>query len=428
MFHVEIFSFAAGIVALLLATGLMVAYAINRRMKAFGWWAASFVLLAVSLVTATLRLETPAVWIKWLSWSSFYAAAGLVAYGLYRQGAIRSDPSVRIAVGAILLLAVATALTVIKAPPHYWLLLAPIPTVFFMSWSAILVFRTGAWGYGVTLLGGIAAIVIRSLFHPGGLARAFAPPPPALRGTLGPSSDVGAAIALDPRPPIRGLIDFSPPPGPVPPVEYPLTVTLVMMAALLALAVALVLRDLLAEIERMRERSTTDGMTGLLNRATFEEAATTALRKTSIQPTVMVLFDIDHFKRINDTAGHAAGDAVIARLGRLLRDNALRQIAGRVGGEEFAVLFTQTEPSAARLFAEAIRAMFSATDFGDGIDWRVTLSAGIAVHEPGETLHGLTMRADKALYAAKAAGRDQVSTAPTPVSGQQPAMVLAATG
>jgi diguanylate cyclase (GGDEF)-like protein len=419
LFHVEVFAFAAGIVALLLAAGLLVAYAINRRMTAFGWWAASFVLLAISLVTSTLRLETPAVWIKWVSWTSFYAAASLVAYGLHRQGATRGSPLARIAVGAVLLVAVVTTLTVMKAPPHYWLLLGPIPTVFFMAWSAILVFRAGAWGYGLTILAGIAAIAIRSLLHPGGLPRAFSPPPPALRGGLDAGGDPGAAaIALDPRPPMRGLIDFSPPPGPIPPVEYPLTITLVMIAALLALAVALVLRDLLAELDRMRERSTIDGMTGLLNRATFEEAATALLAEGNARPACMLLFDIDHFKRINDTAGHAAGDQVIARLGHLLRENILlRYTAGRVGGEEFAVILANSDIGTARHFAEAIRAGFSASDFGDDIGWGVTLSAGIAIHQDAEGLHSLTARADKALYAAKAAGRDRVTIAQGPAEG-----------
>lgn len=414
--QVDVFSFAAGVVALLLAAGLLIAYAINRRMKAFGWWAASFALLAVALATSTLRPDTPAVWIKWLSWGSFYAAACLVAYGLHREGATRSRPFGRIVTGAVLLVVIATTLTILRAPPHYWLLLGPVPALVFMTWSAILVFRAGAWGYGLTLLGGIAAIATRSLFHPAGLARAFGPPPPpppALRGAIGPGSDPGQAIALNAHPPIRGILDFAPPPGPMPPVEQILTITLITVSGLLALAIALVLRDVLAEFARMRERSTTDAMTGLLNRVTFEEGATAVLAETSARPVCLILFDIDHFKRINDTSGHAAGDRVIARLGQLLRETTLlRYTAGRVGGEEFAVILDGSDLGMARLFAEAIRAGFSASDFGDDIGWAVTLSAGIALHQAGENLHGLTGRADKALYAAKTTGRDRVVVAP----------------
>jgi diguanylate cyclase (GGDEF)-like protein len=417
--QVDVFSFAAGVIALLLAAGLLTAYAVNRQMTAFGWWAGSFVLLAVSLMTMTLRLNPPLVWIKWLSWSSFYAAACLVAYGLYRQGATRNSPLNRIVTGGVLFLVVATTLTLLKAPPPYWLLIGPVPTLIFMIWSAILVFRAGAWGYGLTLLGGIGAVSIQSLLHPGGLARALAPPPPsALRGGFQPGSDPGAAIALDPRPPIRGILDFAPPPGPHPPVEQPLTITLITIAALLALAVALILRDMLAEFDRMRERSTTDAMTGLLNRVTFEEAAAAQLDEPGDAPACLILFDLDHFKRINDTAGHAAGDQVIARLGQLLRERALPGCsAGRVGGEEFAVILGNSDLGAARLFAEAIRAGFSASDFGDDIGWGVTLSAGIAVHQAGESLHSLTARADRALYAAKAAGRDRVVVAQDAAEG-----------
>ena len=418
--QVDVFSFAAAVIALLLAAGLLIAYAVNRRMTAFGWWAGSFVLLAISLATATLRLDPPAIWIKWLSWSSFYAAACLVAYGLHRQGATRNSPLGRIAIGGVLLLVLATSLTMLQVPPHYWLLIGPIPALIFMFWSAILVFRAGAWGYGLTLLSGIGAVAIRSLFHPGGLARVLTPPPPppALRGGFGPGSDPGGPIALGPRPPPRGVLDFAPPPGPHPPVEQPLTITLITIAALLALAVALVLRDMLAEFDRMRERSTTDAMTGLLNRVTFEERAAALLGETSAPPVCVILFDIDHFKRINDTAGHAAGDQVIARLGQILRETTLLACtAGRVGGEEFAVVLSGSNPGVARLFAEAIRAGFSSSDFGDDIGWGVTLSAGIAVHQPGESLHSLTARADKALYAAKAAGRDRVVLAQDSAEG-----------
>ena len=421
MAQVDVFSFAAGVIALLLAAGLLAAYAINRRMTAFGWWAGSFVLLAISLMTMTLRLNPPVVWIKWLSWSSFYAAACLVAYGLYRQGATRNSPLSRIVIGGVLFLVVAATLTILKAPPPYWLLLGPVPALIFMIWSAILVFRAGAWGYGLTLLGGICAVTIQSLFHPGGLARVLAPPPPpppALRGGFVPGSNPGGPMALDPRPPLRGILDFAPPPGPHPPVEHPLTITLITIAALLALAVALILRDMLAEFDRMRERSTTDAMTGLLNRVTFEERAAAMLGETSAPPVCVILFDIDHFKRINDTAGHAAGDQVIARLGQLLRETTLLTCtAGRVGGEEFAVVLGGSNPGVARLFAEAIRSGFSASDFGDDIGWGVTLSAGIAVHRAGESLHSLTARADKALYAAKAAGRDRVVVAPDSAEG-----------
>lgn len=413
MAQVDVFSLAAAVTALLLAVALLVAYAINRRLRAFVWWAGSFVLLALWLATATIRLGAPNAWILWFSWGSFYAAACLVAYGLHREGATRGSPFGRMLICGALFVAIATTLTLLQARPYFWFLIAPIPTLIFMGWSAVLIYRAGAWGYGLALTGGMATVIMLSLLHPGGLARALAPDRPfsTLRGGLDGSGDPGRAVPLDrpPPPPMRGIFDFTPPAGPHPPVEQPLTVTLITVVALLALAIALVLRDMLSELERMRERSTTDAMTGLLNRVTFEETAAALLREPGARPAAMVMFDIDHFKRINDTAGHAAGDRVIARLGQLLRGmTVLHYAAGRVGGEEFAVILGKSDLGAARSFADTIRAGFSSSDFGDEIGWGVTLSAGIALHHDGENLHALMARADAGLYAAKKSGRDQV--------------------
>ena len=407
----DVFSFSAAVTALLLAIGFMVAYAINRRLTGFRWWAAGFVLLAVWLATLNLRIEGAAPAIKWLSWGSFYAAAAIVAIGLFREGATRSNPLRRILICGVLFLVVATALSVLRAPQPYWILLGPLPTAVFMAWSGVLLLRAGAWGYALALYAGLGALLVRALWHPVGLARVFAPPPgPApLRGGILPGPNPGQPLGPAGARPGPGLIDFTPPPGVRPPVEHALTVTIITIVALLVLAVALVLRDILAEINRMRERSSTDAMTGLLNRATFEETASTRLQAAGDSPTCLVLFDIDHFKRINDTAGHAAGDRVIERLGQLVGEMTLIQsIAGRVGGEEFAVLLPGGDTNTARLFAEAIRDGLSTSDFGDEIGWGVTLSAGIARHRPGESLASLTARADKALYAAKAGGRDRV--------------------
>ena len=422
MARFDVFSFAAAITALLLAAGLLVAFAVNRRLTGFRWWAATFMLLALWLATANLRIEGASPGIKWLSWGSFYAAACLVAIGLYRQGATRTSPLRRILACGLLFLVVATTLSVIGAPQPYWILFGPLPTAVFIAWSGILMLRAGAWGYGMALYAGLAAILVRALWHPAGIARVLAPPPgpAALRSGFGPGPNPAQGLAPPGAPPASppgappgpGFIDFTPPPLVRPPVEHALSVTIITIVALLVLAIALVLRDIFAEFNRMRERSSTDAMTGLLNRATFEETASTRLRTAGDGPTCLVLFDIDHFKRINDTAGHAAGDRVIERLGQLVGEMTLIQsIAGRIGGEEFAVLLPGGDTTTARLFAEAIREGLSTSDFGDDIGWGVTLSAGIARHRPGESLASLTARADKALYAAKANGRDRVMLA-----------------
>jgi diguanylate cyclase (GGDEF)-like protein len=406
----DMFSFAAAVAALLLAVGLIVAYAINRRLTGFRWWAASFVLLAVWLATLNLRIEGAAAAIKWLSWGSLYAAACLVAIGLYREGA-SSNPLRRILACGLLFLIVATSLTVLRAPQPYWILFGPLATAVFMAWSGILMLRAGAWGYGLALYAGLGALLLRALWHPAGLARVLTPPPgpAALRSGFLPGPNPGPGTGPAGLRPGPGPVEFLSPPAVRPPLEHALSVTLVTIVALLVLAVALVLRDILAEIGHMRERSSTDAMTGLLNRVTFEETASAQLRSAGDRPACLILFDIDHFKRINDTAGHAAGDRVIERLGQLLNEMTLIQsAAGRVGGEEFAVLLPGSDVMTARLYAEAIRTGLATSDFGDEIGWGVTLSAGIALHRPGESLAALTGRADKALYDAKRGGRDRV--------------------
>ena len=415
MLQVDAFSVAIAVVALLVGAGLLIAYAVNPRLTAFRWWAASFGLLAIALSTATLRMDAPSAWIKSLSWCCFYASAALIAYGLDREGATRTNPLPRILAGAVLLLGLTAALVASNARPDLWVLAGPVPTLFLMAWCLVLVMRAGAWSYGLALMAGMGTIALRAVWYAADIQRMAPPFRPALRGTFG----IGGELT---RGPGQGLPPpgLGPPPRVPPAVEQHLTITLLTIAAVLGLALALVLRDLLAAHNRMRERSTTDALTGLLNRATFDERAAAMLIDPAGQPACLVLFDIDHFKRINDTCGHPAGDRVIARLGQLVSQVTLgRSIAGRIGGEEFALLLSASELPAARLSAEAIRTGFSASDFSKDIIWPVTLSAGVAQCGTGESLQSVIARADKALYAAKDRGRDQVVVAQDP-GGQRP--------
>ena len=132
----------------------------------------------------------------------------------------------------------------------------------------------------------------------------------------------------------------------------------------------------------------------------------------------MVLLDIDHFKAVNDTHGHLAGDQVLRAVAGIIRSQ-LRDydIAGRYGGEEFAVLLPHTQPGQARRIAERLRMAVAAarltasTAGGPGTGLRVTVSAGVAcLADCGPELHALIAAADAALYDAKAAGRNRVRT------------------
>jgi diguanylate cyclase (GGDEF)-like protein len=127
-------------------------------------------------------------------------------------------------------------------------------------------------------------------------------------------------------------------------------------------------------------------------------------------PVSLVIADIDHFKSINDSFGHATGDRAIAAFAQFLR-TALsdHHVAGRIGGEEFAIVLPGTNLVAARLFAEGVRGVAAGLSV-EGIPetCRLTASFGVAELAQGEGLSELMHRADKALYDAKDSGRDRV--------------------
>lgn len=171
--------------------------------------------------------------------------------------------------------------------------------------------------------------------------------------------------------------------------------------------------EIVADLEK---RSVTDRLSGLLNRRGFEDAVSEALQpKSGDDPYVsVILADIDHFKQVNDTRGHATGDMVIAEMGALFAQYADRaRFAGRIGGEEFAMALIGEPLQTAREVAEALRRDFSALriDNGDAAAGAVdfTASFGVAMRQPGEPLLSLLSRADEALYLAKARGRDNVA-------------------
>ncbi|WP_428409301.1 diguanylate cyclase [Hyphococcus sp.] len=167
-------------------------------------------------------------------------------------------------------------------------------------------------------------------------------------------------------------------------------------------------------IEDLRVSSVTDRLSGIYNRRGFEDVAEAALRNRRDNDfAAVILADIDHFKKVNDTHGHAYGDMVIAELGALFTEYADRdRIAGRIGGEEFAMLVMGEPLHAAKELAEALRGDFAEinidaanTDDADNF----TASFGVALRQPGESLLSLIARADEALYLSKALGRNRVS-------------------
>ncbi|GEM_PF-1041821 len=161
--------------------------------------------------------------------------------------------------------------------------------------------------------------------------------------------------------------------------------------------------------KRVEELSITDRLTGLYNRLKLDEVfayeLTQAHRYTV--PLSIILLDIDHFKSVNDTHGHQIGDTVLKQLALILRNGGRESdTVGRWGGEEFLIIMPQTDIKGAKLRAEKLRLAVQAFDFG--IVGRVTVSLGIAQYVHDDTEHALIERADRALYAAKAGGRNRV--------------------
>jgi two-component system cell cycle response regulator len=171
------------------------------------------------------------------------------------------------------------------------------------------------------------------------------------------------------------------------------------------------LRQRNSELDAM---SRTDALTGLPNRREMQErmtAAASAARRHH-QPSAVLMVDIDHFKKVNDTYGHHAGDLVLrAVAGRLSAACRAEDSAGRWGGEEFLVVAPMTSLVGGEKLAEHIRSSIgdSAVPIGDGSVIAVTASIGVAAGEqPAEVV---LAAADAALYAAKSAGRNRVVTA-----------------
>jgi diguanylate cyclase (GGDEF)-like protein len=174
------------------------------------------------------------------------------------------------------------------------------------------------------------------------------------------------------------------------------------------LMLLIILRDTVVE---MTARSETDTLSGLLNRRGFEARAEQLLGAAQRAGTqgALVLADLDHFKAINDSFGHEAGDRVIAAFANMLATSAdSRAVLGRVGGEEFAVFIPGVTPGMARLYAEGVRSGFAGLSL---VNRRASASFGVARLQPGDSLLELTRRADLALYEAKARGRDRVCVA-----------------
>ncbi len=166
---------------------------------------------------------------------------------------------------------------------------------------------------------------------------------------------------------------------------------------------------------KLRKQADTDSLTGLFNRRSFFRSIQREISRyeRNERPFSLLLIDIDHFKKVNDTFGHSMGDVVLKRLAKILCKTAREQdIVARTGGEEFCILLPEAKKEEARVMAERIRQTVKANDMGaPKRELYITISVGAAEILMNEEVDSIYNRADIALYRAKSGGRNRVEVA-----------------
>jgi diguanylate cyclase (GGDEF)-like protein len=162
--------------------------------------------------------------------------------------------------------------------------------------------------------------------------------------------------------------------------------------------------------KKLQLMAVTDRLTGLYNRLKLDEFFQSEIERSqrSREPFGIILVDVDHFKQLNDSLGHLAGDRALIMLARQLqRDVRQTDSVGRWGGEEFLIICPYTESQGIGHLAEKLRSQVAAMD--TGLDRTISISIGVTVYRPRDRMEDMVSRADEALYASKKAGRNRVT-------------------
>lgn len=191
---------------------------------------------------------------------------------------------------------------------------------------------------------------------------------------------------------------------------------LVVTFAVVILVLTTVLLVVGDERRELAQEAITDSLTGAFNRRCLDACLATAIERLhrTGEPASLAMFDVDHFKAINDELGHAAGDEILKAFVALVAGRARKlDVLFRVGGEEFALLLTNARSSDALHVADELRRLVAGAELVPGR--RVSISAGVSELRRGETASEWMRDADAALYRAKRAGRNRVAGAFIPV-------------
>ncbi|MFZ3019624.1 MAG: GGDEF domain-containing protein [Gallionella sp.] len=211
---------------------------------------------------------------------------------------------------------------------------------------------------------------------------------------------------------LSGYGEFAQPQNAIAPHPVQIVSFIAIMATALIGSVGFILMVKERTDREVLELAMTDSLTGIPNRRALMELAEHALARRGGSPMTLMMIDVDHFKRINDTYGHPVGDTVLRQVTRLLAGR-LRggDVLGRYGGEEFCVLAPDTDAEGARTLAESLREIIAfKTLSSENGPVQVTVSIGVACcpDDKARELKDLLAEADAALYAAKEAGRNRV--------------------
>jgi diguanylate cyclase len=193
-------------------------------------------------------------------------------------------------------------------------------------------------------------------------------------------------------------------------------------ACLIYIAVHYALAQLRPQLSAMQRLALTDPLTGVANRRRGEELLSLEIARASRygHPLSVILFDLDHFKRVNDVNGHAVGDALLRTVTRVVGEQLrVTDHLARWGGEEFLVIAPELGDMRAVQVAERMRSDIARLRIPGGQGAHPTASFGVAFHRSGDTPHSLVQRADEALYAAKDGGRNRVEQE-TPQAAARP--------